>query len=286
VFEKESVIHLTEDVFRLIRDVIRDYCGLYFDDGSRYIVEKRLSRRVRNHNLDDFRDYYRFILYDKNHEEELTAIIDVLTVNETYFFREQNQLRAFSEEILDELRVKNKGRKTLRVWSAGCSTGEEPYTLAMLINERRDFADWDIEIHGSDINQRVLQSARKGIYRKNSFRTTEPYIINKYYKKEDGAYKILDSVKKNVNFSCLNLLDPYKAKILGRMDVIFCRNVLIYFDNTSRKKVVDNFYDKLVDGGYLLLGHAESLMNVTTVFKLKHFKNDMVYQKPPQKELK
>jgi len=280
VFEKEDIIPLSEDVFRLIRDLIRNYCGLYFDDNSKYLLEKRLSRRVKTHHLNDFRDYYRFILYDKNVDEEFLHIIDNLTVNETYFFREQNQLKAFSEEILDELREKNKDSRTLRIWSAGCSTGEEPYTIAMLINESGKFSGWDIEIYGSDINQRVLQTARKGVYRKNSFRTTDPSIIKKYFIEEEGFFRILDSARKNVNFSYLNLLDPFRMRFLGKVDVIFCRNVLIYFDNDSRRKVINNFYDRLVDGGYLLLGHAESLMNISTAFTLKHLKNDMVYQKP------
>ncbi len=285
MFEKEDFIPLSEDVFRLIRDIIRDYCGLYFDDGSKYLLEKRLSRRIRNHHLSDFRDYYRFIRYDRNFEDELAAIIDVLTVNETYFFREQNQLKAFSEEILNELREKNHATRSLRIWSAGCSTGEEPYTLAMLINEKGNFSGWDIEIYGSDINQRVLQTARKGIYRKNSFRTAEPYFVKKYFTDEEGSFRISDGIKKYVNFSYLNLLDPFKTKFLGKMDVILCRNVLIYFDGPSRKKVIENFYDRLVEGGYLLLGHAESLINVSTAFTLKHFKNDMVYQKPAGKDL-
>ena len=285
MFEAETVIPLSEDVFRLIRDIIKDYCGLYFDDSSRYLIEKRLSRRVKSHHLNDFRDYYRFIRYDKNTEQEFSAIMDVLTVNETYFFREQNQLKAFSEEILGELKETNKDRKTLRIWSAGCSTGEEPYTISMLINGMGNFNGWDIEICGSDINQRVLQVARKGIYRKNSFRTTEPYYIRKYFTEEGGAFQINDSVKKPVNFSYLNLLDPFKTRFLGNMDIIFCRNVLIYFDNASRRRVIENFYNRLVDGGYLLLGHAESLINISTAFHLKHLKNDMVYQKPCPKDI-
>jgi chemotaxis protein methyltransferase CheR len=283
VFEKEETIPLSEDVFRLMRDIIKGYCGLYFDDSSRYLIEKRLSRRVKNHHFDNFRDYYRYIRYDRHSEEELNAIVDVLTVNETYFFREQNQLRAFSDEILDELREVNGDRRTLRIWSAGCSTGEEPYTIAMLIKERAEFTNWDIEIYGSDINQRVLQAARKGVYRKNSFRTTEPYYLRKYFTEEDGSYRIADDVRRYVNFSCLNLLDPFKIKFLGKMDVILCRNVLIYFDGPSRKKVIENFFDRLVDSGYLLLGHAESLINISTAFTLKHFRNDMVYQKPDRK---
>lgn len=280
MFEPEEIMPLPEDVFRLIRDIIKDYCGLFFDDTSRYLLEKRLSRRIRNHHLNDFRAYYRFIRYDKRAEEELTAIMDLLTVNETYFFREKNQLRAFSEEILEELKALNRDRKTLRVWSAGCSTGEEPYTIAMLINESGYFNGWDIEIHGSDINQRVLQTARRGVYRKNSFRTTEPYFMSKYFIEEDGSFRISDAAKKHVNFSYLNLLDPFKSKFLGMMDVIFCRNVMIYFDSASRRRVIENFHDRLVDGGYLLLGHAESLINISTAFTLKHLKNDMVYQKP------
>jgi chemotaxis protein methyltransferase CheR len=283
MFEKEEIIPLEEEVFRLIRDFVRDYCGIYFDDDSRYLLEKRLSRRVRTLQFSNFREYYRYLLYHKNREEELTSIIDIITVNETYFFREQNQLKTFSEEILPELKDINKDKKRLRVWSAGCSTGEEPYTIAILVLEKGYFHNWNIEIFGSDINQRVLQAARSGIYRKNSFRATEPYFLRKYFREEDNISRISDNVKKYVNFSHLNLLDPFKVKLVGTVDVIFCRNVLIYFDYPSRKKVIDMFYERLADGGYLLLGHAESLINISTAFSLRHFKYDMVYQKPVKK---
>jgi chemotaxis protein methyltransferase CheR len=285
MFEKEEIFPLEEDVFRLIRDFVRDYCGIYFDDDSRYLLEKRLSRRILIHHFSNFREYYRYLLYHNNRDQELTAIIDIITVNETYFFREQNQLKAFSEEILPELKETNKNNKRLRIWSAGCSTGEEPYTLAMLILEKGLFHGWDIEIFGSDINQRVLQTARSGVYRKNSFRTTEPYFLRKYFKSEEGSYRISDGVKQYVNFSHLNLLDPFKVKLVGKMDIVFCRNVLIYFDHPSRRKLIDMFHERLVDGGYLLLGHAESLINLSTAFNLKHFKFDMVYQKPFKKEV-
>lgn len=283
MFEKEEIIPLEEEVFRLMRDFVRDYCGIYFDDDSRYLLEKRLSRRVRTLHFSNFREYYRYLLYHKNREEELASIIDIITVNETYFFREQNQLKTFSEEILPELKDINKDKKRLRVWSAGCSTGEEPYTIAILVLEKGYFHNWNIEIFGSDINQRVLQTARSGIYRKNSFRATEPYFLRKYFREEDNISRISDNVKQYVNFSHLNLLDPFKVKLVGTVDVIFCRNVLIYFDYPSRKKVIDMFYERLADGGYLLLGHAESLINISTAFSLRHFKYDMVYQKPIKK---
>lgn len=283
MFDKEEIILLEEDVFRLLRDLIRDYCGIYFDDDSRYLLEKRLSRRVHSLHFNTFRDYFRYLLYDKNRDEELALIIDILTVNETYFFREQNQLKAFSEEILPELKETNKDKKRLRIWSAGCSTGEEPYTIAMLILEKGLFYGWNIEISASDINQRVLQVARSGIYRKNSFRTMNRFFLNKYFTEENGLYKISNNIKQYVNFSHLNILDTLKTKLVGNVDVIFCRNVLIYFDHASRKKVVEMFYERLGDGGYLLLGHAESLINISTAFTLKHFKYDMVYQKPVKK---
>ena len=280
MFDKEEAIPLREVEFSLLRDLIKEYCGLFFDDGAKFLLERRLSRRLKLHQLDDFRDYYRFLLYDRKRDEELTCVIDLLTVNETFFFREQNQLKAFSDEILPELRETNKDTKRIRIWSAGCSTGEEPYTIAMLVLEFGYLYGWDIEILGSDINQRVLTIARRGVYRKNSFRSTGNSFVDKYFTEENGSFTISEEVKRLVSFSCLNLMDPFKARFMGKMDVIFCRNVLIYFDQHARKKVVDTFYDTIVEGGYLLLGHAESLMNISTSFALRHLKNDMVYQKP------
>lgn len=282
MLEREETLPLSDDVFRLLRDLIRDYCGIYFDDGSKYLLERRLSKRAKTLLLNDFRDYYRLLLYGKKRDEELLFIVDVLTVNETYFFREMGQLKTLSEEILPELKNTNRDTRKIRIWSAGCSTGEEPYTIAMLILEQGHLFGWDVEILGSDINQRVLQHARRGIYRKHSFRTMEEHFAEKYFTQENNLYRINDNVKQLVNFSCLNLLDPFKIKFVGNMDVILCRNVMIYFDQETRKKVIKSFHDRLVDGGHLLLGHAESLMNISTAFTLKHFKHDMAYQKPPK----
>ena len=281
MFEHEELISLSDDVFRLMRDLISDYCGIFFDESSKYILERRLNRRLKQHMFDDFRDYYRFLLYDRKRDDELSAIVDILTVNETYFFRENKQLKAFSEEVCQEMLALKKNTRTLRVWSAGCSSGEEPYTLAMLMLERSYmFRDWNIEIMGSDINRNVLSTARHGVYRKNSFRATDEYFIKKYFTPDGDGYRIRDNVKKLVNFSYMNLFDPIKVKLIGRVDVVFCRNVLIYFNLESKKKLINNFFQRLNDGGYLMLGHAESLINISTSFTLKHLKNDMVYQKP------
>ena len=279
----EELIDLPDDLYRLLRDYIRNYSGMYFDDSAKYLLQKRLSRRVKLHQFRGFREYYHFLMYDRRKDEELVEVMDCLTTNETYFFREEAQLRAFYEEIMPEIAHRKRNEpKNLRIWSAGCSTGEEPYTIAMMLMERGYHASYDIEIVGSDINQKVLGMARRGMYRRNSFRTIDDGLIRKYFTEETpGMFKITDNVKKYVNFSYLNLFDPYKLSFLKDFDIIFCRNVIIYFDLDSKKKLIQTFYNKLVPGGYLLLGHAESLLNLTTSFRLVHLKNDMVYQKPP-----
>jgi chemotaxis protein methyltransferase CheR len=278
---EENIIPLPDDVYRLLRDFIHGYCGIYFDDSSKFLLERRLSRRLEQRRLKSFEEYYHFLRYDRKREEEIVILVDNLTTNETYFFRESPQLQAFSEEILPELRQVHADRKVLRIWSAGCSTGEEPYTIAMLLLESGDWwRDWQVDILGSDINQRVLHTARKGVYKKTSHRVTSPEMLSKYFIEENGDYRIVDKVKELVSFSYVNLLDPYKTSLITNMDIIFCRNVIIYFDKEAKKKVIESFYQKLREGGYLLLGHSESLINISNAFELRTLKNDMVYQKP------
>lgn len=277
----DLTIPMPDDVFRLLRDFVHGYCGLYFDNDSKFLFERRLSRRLEQNRLNTFEEYYHLLLYDRKREEELAILVDNLTTNETYFFREVPQLRAFSEEILPELRRTLADRKVLRIWSAGCSSGEEPYTIAMLLLESGDWwRDWHVEILGSDITQRVLQTARKGVYKKSAHRATSPAMLAKYFVEENGEYRIIDKVKELVTFSFLNLLDPLKTSLISNMDVIFCRNVIIYFDKEAKKKVMDSFYHKLRAGGYLLLGHSESLINISNAFVLCTLRNDMVYQRP------
>ncbi|MCX7770943.1 MAG: protein-glutamate O-methyltransferase CheR [Proteobacteria bacterium] len=273
---------LKDDEFESLRNLIRDKCGIYFDDSSRYILEKRLAGRIKELKFNTFKEYIFFLKYDKKKEDEFTFIYDVITTNETYFFREDYQLKAFKEEIIPELIELKKDDKNIRIWSAGCSTGEEPYTIAMIIYEVQDLIkDYRVTIFGSDISQRCLKIAREGIYNANSFRTTSEAIKRKYFDEiEQGKWQVKQNIRELVSFGQLNLLDRTKMSILPTMDIIFCRNVLIYFDMNSRKKVIDNFFEKLIPGGFLLLGHAESLINISTDFTIKHFKNDMVYLKP------
>ena len=273
---------MSDEEFRLFRDCIYNHCGLYFDEESKYLLEKRLARRLTALCLPSYRDYYHFLKYNRKKDQELMDVMDVLTTNETYFFREAYQLKAFTDEIIPELlKVKSaNGNRSLRIWSAGCSTGEEPYTIAMLMLGLKELHGWDIEIIGTDISQRVLQLARRGIYGKSSFRATDEYYLNRFFHEQDDGFRINDEVRGLVNISHLNLFDTHRMIMLGKMDLIFCRNVIIYFDIAAKKRVVESFHNSLCNGGFLLLGHSESLMNITTMFTLRHFKNDMIYQKP------
>jgi len=273
---------MSDDEFRLLRDCIYGHCGIYFNIDSKYILEKRLSRRLTDLNLPSFNDYYFYLKYDRNKNQELMDIMDVLTTNETYFFRESFQLKTFTDEIIPELiKVKSaRGDRSLRIWSAGCSTGEEPYTIAILLNDIPELKGWNIEIIGTDISQKVLQHARRAVYGKSSFRVTEDQQLELFFNNQDDGYKVKDSIREKVTISHLNLLDTNRTVMLGRMDLVFCRNVIIYFDQAAKKRVVESFYNVLHNGGFLLLGHSESLMNLTTLFTLRHFKNDMIYQKP------
>jgi len=278
----KTLIKMEEMEFRLLNDLINDYCGLYFTDGRLEILQSRLQNRLHFYNFNSFLEYYHFIKYDADREKELKELIDVLTNNETYFFREKKQLEAFSRTVLRELRERKlrDGNRVLRIWSAGCSSGEEPYTISMLLLEDKSFlSDWKVEIIGIDINERVLEIARKGIYYANSFRRTDNYYIDKYFDKQKEGYKIRDIVRKNVSYTWLNLLEHQRLCQLGQPDLIFFRNVMIYWSEKARKKTVDCFFKCIKDRGYLFLGHSESLYKITNIFELIQINDALVYKK-------
>jgi chemotaxis protein methyltransferase CheR len=276
---------MSAEEFRLLRDLVYEYCGIFFQDDVTYILERRLNPRLRQLEISTFNEYYRYLRFSSQRRQELEEIIELLTTNETYFFREEYQLKAFSEEILPELIERHKRDRRLRIWSAGCSSGEEAYTIAMILKEERQLDGWNVEVFGNDISRKVLQAARKGVYGRSSFRVLDPYYRDKYFVPHGDQMRVIDSLRSLVSFGQLNLLDREMLQLVGKVDIIFCRNVLIYFDQSARRQVVATFYEKLRGNGYLLLGHSESLMNITTVFELVYLKNDMVYRKPVAVEL-
>jgi chemotaxis protein methyltransferase CheR len=277
-------VDLTDEEFRLLAAFIYDHAGLYFDESNRFLLESRLQNRLKEHHFDSFLKYYHYLLFHQERMAEVSAMLDVITTNETYFYRERYQLDAFSEEILPALARGKKSTKKLRIWSAGCSTGEEPFTLAILLKESGLFDDsWKVDIIGTDISQRVLRTARKAVYAQSSFRAIDEGFIGRYFTRtSEGKFSIDESIRTMVHFGHLNLMDEKMMGLIGECDVIMCRNVIIYFDVNAKARVVNSFFRKLIPKGYLLLGHSESLMNITTVFKLKHLAKVMVYQKPDE----
>ncbi len=271
---------LGTEEFRLLRDLFYEHAGLHYDDDAMFLFERRLVDRVEALGLDDFYAYYKFLRFEPRGPAELEEAIERLTTKETYFFRQEYQLRAFRDQLLPELAQANASRRRLGIWSAGCATGEEAYTIAILLLQTGLFRNWDLKVVGSDICRGSVAAARRGIYREAAFRTTSHEIRSQYFSHVPEGAEVAPELKKICHFGQLNLMDGGRAVMVGQVDVIFCRNVLIYFDMKSRRRVIDAFYDRLVPGGYLLLGHSESLLNVSTAFELVHLREDLVYRKP------
>ena len=271
---------MSDEEFRLLRDIVYEACGILVRDEMKFVLEHRLGQRLEALGLTDFASYHRYLRYDLNRRAELEAAIEALTTHETYFFREPLQLAAFTEELIPRLEAERSASRRLRIWSAGCSSGEEPYTLAMLLLESGRFANWDVEIHASDISKRVLAQARRAEYSPSALRATPPRLAERYFEKVGQKLKVKDEVRAMVSFGQLNLVEPGMSALVPRADVIFCRNVLIYFDQAARQRAVRLFYEKLGEGGYLLLGHAENLIHLTADFELVHLQRDLVYRRP------
>ncbi len=278
VFEAGGLLKPEE--FRLLRDLLAQRTGLSFAADARPSIERRLRERLAIVGVPTFSEYYQYLRFNPRASAEWEEAIDLLTTNETYFFREDYQLRSFSNEVLPMLHEQGKARKRLALWSAGCSTGEEAYTLAMLVLQSGLFDGWEVKIFGSDISKRCIAAARRAVYGASSFRSTPPEAKRAYFIERSDGLHVAERVRALVHFGQMNLLDNERTRLLGRIDAIFCRNVLIYFDPHARKRAIDMFHERLYQGGVLLLGHSESLLNVTTAFELLHLREDLVYRKP------
>lgn len=271
---------MTEEEFRLLRELVHAHCGLHFRDESRYLLERRLAPRLQALGLATYADYHRYLRFDPARAVELDDAIDLLTTNETYLYREPMQLSAFAHEILPELARTRAAERRLRIVSAGCSTGEEAYTLAVIVKDSRLFERWDVDIVGCDISRRCLAQARSGAYGEHAFRIPESEPMRRWFHLRGGKWAVDESIRQMVRFGRENLLDPRALAGVSRVDVLFCRNVMIYFDVSARKQVLRTFHSKLRDGGWLLLGHSESLINLTADFEMVHLRSDLVYRKP------
>jgi chemotaxis protein methyltransferase CheR len=277
---------MTDAEFRMIADLLRSVSGLHFGEESRYLLERRLARRCGELGMRSFTSYHYALRSDASGEGELAWAIDHLTTNETYFLRERRQLDALIHEIVPAVRARagGAGAPPVSIWSAGCSSGEEPYSIVLLALEAGLVPGRDLRVYASDISRQMLQKARRGVYREASFRQMDSWMREKYFAPKDGSHRISDEVKKHVHFAHLNLMDDGRTALLGSLDVVLCRNVIIYFDLETKRRVVRTFHDKLRPGGYLLLGHSESLINLSTEFQLEHLRHDMVYRRPSESD--
>ena len=272
---------LSQTDFEAIRDFVHRKSGLWFPDNKKYLVENRLRKRMDELGLVNCRDYLYRIKYDTE-MQEFNTFMDLITINETSFFRNNPQLTTFRDTVLPKIieRIGENGFKKLKIWSAGCSTGEEPYTLGIILHEcLPNIQDWKIEIIANDISQSALQTARKGVYQRNSLRNTDQKFLLKYFELEDDLFRIKDDIRRLVNFKHLNLNDPAQVATVTDCDVIFCRNVMIYFSTEAKKNLVRQFYKSLKPEGYLFIGHSETLHGISRAFELEYLKNALIYRK-------
>jgi len=253
---------LSEADFELYRKLIYDESGIHFSETNRSILESRLRERLRDKKLGTLQEYYATLLKDK---EELKLLLDSVTTNLTRFFRNQAHFDAIEHFVVPELIKLKQGsaEKKLRLWSAGCSTGEEPYTVAMLLKEILP-PGWTFEIVASDISLKSLMVGKEGFYNENRIQgIPEDYLV-KYFEKKGTGYQVKDDIKKLIRFDYHNLKNDSGQRGL---DVVFCRNVLIYFDEAAQKATIDRFYDAMSGHSFLFIGHSESLFGMNTRFE-------------------
>ena len=226
-----------------------------------------------------FDEYFAHLRSDAEHEIE--HLINAFTVNETYFYREDHQLRCMTSNLLEDIVLRRSSDEPIRIWSLPCSTGEEPYSIAIWLLENWPMVDqYEIEIVGSDIDTGALEKARSGLFGKRALLRLSPYLVDKYFVPAGfETWKILDDLRDSVRFSQVNIVEPAETRPYGEFDVIFCRNVLIYFDDASRRVAAENVYENLVPGGYICLGHTESMSRITPLFDVRRYADAIVYQR-------
>ena len=271
---------LSPEEYRQLGDYLYRRTGMAFAEGRRYFVERRVEDRMIATGSSSFASY--FARLRANMDSEVEKLINASTVNETYFYREDHQFACLTSNLLQErLRVKPRG-ETLRIWSVPCSTGEEPYSIAIWLLENWPQVDQhNVEIVASDIDTHVLEAARSGIFGQRALMRLSAGLIEKYFEPAGPEHwQILDDLRQSVRFTAANVVAQRETRPHGLFDVIFCRNMLIYFDETSRRVAAENLYECLAPGGYLCLGHAESMSRISPLFEVCRFADAIVYRRP------
>lgn len=272
---------MSDSQFTKLRDIIYMRSGIHYPDSKKYILESRLGHRLSELEIDSFDDYIAFLSMGPYQTDEFQEMFNRITINETSFFRNDAQLQVFEHQILPHLLEQRASCKRLRIWSAACSTGEEPFTLAIQIHRTLGIrlADWRIEILGTDISERALHVGNAGVYTDYALRSTSDLVKSRYFRKVDGQWHLNDTIRQMVSFELHNLRDTLAARRHGTWDVLFCRNVMIYFDDDMKRRVVDSFADVLAKDGVMFIGHSENIRDVSTAFRTLPISQGFCYER-------
>ena len=273
-------ISISEDDFDKFKEFFYRKTGIQFEHNKRYFVDKRLCDRIIASQCDSFRSYFTLLRFQAS-GLELQALVNAMTINETYFFREEYQFDCLVNSILPEIVASKKNNEPIRIWAMPSSSGEEAYTIAMCLLERwSGIHTWDVEIISSDIDTQILDQARAGLYTARSVKNVPAPYLKKYFQNTPEGYQLSDDLRSAVEFTRVNLMHPADVRNYRNFDVIFCRNLLIYFDDLSRKQAAETFYDALLPQGFICLGHSESMSRISSLYKVRKFSDAIVYQKP------
>ena len=264
-------MEMTDSQFETVSALVKDLCGINLHVGKKELVKARLYKRIRHLGLSSFAEYLAYMR--ANQADELPSLMDMLSTNLTFFFREPQHFQYLESGVIPSLVQQSGRQRKIRIWSAGCSSGEEPYSIAVTVRRALGaFHDWDVRILATDLSRRVLALAHEGIYPPERLRETSQAFRTEYFRKiqtpQGLQYQVDDAVREKVNFARLNLMERWPMK--GPFDVIFCRNVMIYFDKPTQTKLVNRFWDILGHGGVLFIGHSESLAGAKHKFEYVH----------------
>jgi chemotaxis protein methyltransferase CheR len=273
-------VHVTQDDVRRLCEFLYRRTGMLFDDNKRYYIDRRLAERITATASGSFPSYFAMLRSDADHEIE--HLVNAFTVNETYFYREDHQLRCMTANLLADILTRKKAEDPIRIWSIPCSTGEEPYSIAIWLMENWSEVDkYNIEIVGSDIDTKALKAAAEGIYGARALMRLSREVVDRYFERlEGGQVQIDGGLRNSVQFTRANLIDAHDMARYRDFDIVFCRNVLIYFDDASRRMAAENLYDCLRPGGFICLGHSETMSRISPLFSVCRFSDAIVYRRP------
>jgi len=273
-------VTITDDDFQRFREYFYRKAGIQFEPSKRYFVDKRLVERIRATGAAGFRDYFAMLRFETS-GREWQALVNEMTVNETYFMREDYQFECLVQSMLPEIAKTKPRGEPLRIWVMPSSSGEEAYTVAMFLLERwPQLAEWDVEIVSSDIDTRILTQAQAGLYGQRAVQHVPAAWLQRYFTREGDGWRISRALRDAVAFTRVNLNDRAEVAAYRGYDVVFCRNLLIYFDDASRRQAAESFFDVLRPGGFICLGHSESMSRISSLFRIRKFPQAIVYQKP------